>query len=219
MLPPWNARGPTTTSSATFATLTVSTQTPGANCTTTLLEGGKFGPLKQATCTFYESYTTITEYVDCGGCALETLGLGPGPVRNFICSIPFLFEFAPRRSRPFISAIWRCSGAGKVSTARDARFILREIICAERCGLNAGCEMRHQHQGAPGHGNGHDVQQQRRHGPHGSRNADRNGDLRGTLNRARPTVGSPWSATRGGRALPRGSRAGAETQGQTYRSA
>ncbi|GME65630.1 hypothetical protein GTA08_BOTSDO04777 [Neofusicoccum parvum] len=80
MLPPWNARGPTTTSSATFATLTVSTQTPGANCTTTLLEGGKFGPLKQATCTFYESYTTITEYVDCGGCALETLGLGPGPV-------------------------------------------------------------------------------------------------------------------------------------------
>ncbi|KAH7048335.1 hypothetical protein B0J12DRAFT_111592 [Macrophomina phaseolina] len=82
MLPPRLTPAPTTTTAAAdFVTLNISTPTtPGRNCTTTLFEGGKFGPLQQPTCTFYQSYTTVTEYVDCGGCVLEKLGLGPGPV-------------------------------------------------------------------------------------------------------------------------------------------
>ncbi|KAK8194941.1 hypothetical protein HDK77DRAFT_154321 [Phyllosticta capitalensis] len=49
-------------------------------CTTKIFGGRKFGPLSRAECTFYDSYTTTTEYVDCGGCALETLNFGHGPV-------------------------------------------------------------------------------------------------------------------------------------------
>ncbi|KAF4308144.1 hypothetical protein GTA08_BOTSDO04777 [Botryosphaeria dothidea] len=71
----------TPASTTEVATLTVSSPTtPSASCTTRIFGNGKFGPLSQSTCTFYESYTTMTEYVDCGGCVLERLGLGPGPV-------------------------------------------------------------------------------------------------------------------------------------------
>ncbi|KAB2571057.1 hypothetical protein BFW01_g1602 [Lasiodiplodia theobromae] len=59
------------------ATTTPAPTTEG--CTTRLFHGAKFGALNKATCTFYESYTTVTEYVDCGGCTLEMVAMGPGP--------------------------------------------------------------------------------------------------------------------------------------------
>ncbi|KAK7519060.1 uncharacterized protein IWZ02DRAFT_240100 [Phyllosticta citriasiana] len=49
-------------------------------CTTKIFGGGKFGPLSRPECTFYDSYTTVTEYVDCGGCALQNIQFGHGPV-------------------------------------------------------------------------------------------------------------------------------------------
>lgn len=49
-------------------------------CTTKIFAGGKYGPLNRPECTFYDRYTTVTDYVDCGGCALEKVTFGHGPV-------------------------------------------------------------------------------------------------------------------------------------------
>ncbi|OJD36911.1 uncharacterized protein BKCO1_9000140 [Diplodia corticola] len=86
-LPPW----PSTPTPATVTPAPTSipgnavirpatTPSPSTGCTTKLFEAQKMGAVEKGTCTYYDSYTTVTEYVDCGGCTLQMQQMGHGPV-------------------------------------------------------------------------------------------------------------------------------------------
>ena len=89
-LPYWRTRS-MYQSNVTTPAPTVTAPTPSetgsktgseTGCKTVILKHNKYGALKQATCTFYDSFTTVTDYIDCGGCTLDTLAFGPGPVSS-----------------------------------------------------------------------------------------------------------------------------------------
>lgn len=72
---------PSSTSALITASGDSTTVAPTPTCTIEKL--GTFGPLVQATCTFYDQFVTTTVSEDCGGhpgCAVATLDTGHGPV-------------------------------------------------------------------------------------------------------------------------------------------